>query len=266
VGDVIPPLASIIEEDKKHEVTWATKIAKESASLLAHTELKVIQVLREGDPKHELPKAAEEWGADCIFVDSAGFSIRFERFVLGSVSAAVAARAHCSVEVVTRARRRVRMIRPLSDDKARDLLRSSHLARLACLVNGDPYVVPINYKFENNFIYCHSLPGMKIEGLRKYPRACVQVDEITSALCWKSVVAFGNYEEVVDPTQRQLIRKGLLKEFPILTPVESAVAEDVNAPEIVIFGIRIDRMTGVYEGNDQFLLIEDAADGSYDAG
>jgi nucleotide-binding universal stress UspA family protein len=100
VGEVIPPLANIIEEDKQEELTWATKIAKESAALLAHTRLKVTQVLREGDPKHELPKAAEEWGADCIFIGSTGFSNRLERFMLGSVSAAVTARAHCSVEVV----------------------------------------------------------------------------------------------------------------------------------------------------------------------
>ena len=100
VGEVIPQLANIIEEDKQEELTWATKIAKESAALLAHTQLKVTQVLREGDPKHELPKAAEEWGADCIFVGSTGFSNRLERFMLGSVSAAVTARAHCSVEVI----------------------------------------------------------------------------------------------------------------------------------------------------------------------
>ena len=56
--------------------------------------------IREGDPKKDLPQAAEEWGADSIFVGSTGFSNRFERFLLGSVSAAVAARAHCSVEVV----------------------------------------------------------------------------------------------------------------------------------------------------------------------
>jgi len=102
VGEVIPPLANIIEEDKQEELTWVAKIARESAALLAHTQLKVTHVLREGDPKHELPKVAEEWGADCIFVGSAGFSNRLERFVLGSVSAAVAARAHCSVEVVRR--------------------------------------------------------------------------------------------------------------------------------------------------------------------
>ena len=44
------------------------------------------------------------------------------------------------------------MINPLSDKKARQLLRFCHFARLACVVNGDPYVIPINYKFENEFI------------------------------------------------------------------------------------------------------------------
>ena len=160
------------------------------------------------------------------------------------------------------------MIRPLSDEKARQLLRSCHFARLACLVDGEPYVVPINYKFENDCIYCHSLPGKKIEGLRRYPLACVQVDKIKSDLHWKSVIAFGKYEEVVDPTERNSIRVSLLNEFPLMTPVESAVAEDVNPPEIIVFRIRIDRITGVSEGaeSDAFLLIEDAADGAFAAG
>jgi len=159
------------------------------------------------------------------------------------------------------------MINPLSDEKARQLLRSCHFARLACVVDGDPYVVPINYKFENEFIYSHSLPGKKIDGLRKNPRACVQVDEIKSDLFWKSVLAFGGFEEVVDPAERDLILGSLLMEFPMLTPVESAVAEDVNAPEIIVFRIRVDRITGVSEGiaSDEFVLIEDAADGCYRA-
>ena len=134
------------------------------------------------------------------------------------------------------------------------------------MVDGDPYVVPINYKFENDFIYCHSLLGMKIEGLRKHPRACVQVDEIRSELYWQSVLAFGNYEEVFDRKERDSICVDLLKELPLLTPVESAVADDVNAPEIIVFRIRVDRITGVSEGvSNKLLLIEDAADGSYTA-
>ena len=100
LGKLIPPLGETIEEDRREERAWVEKISKRSMDILREAGVKVTCVVREGDPKRELCKAAEEWGADCIFVGSAGFSNRLERFVLGSVSAAVAARAHCSVEVV----------------------------------------------------------------------------------------------------------------------------------------------------------------------
>ena len=100
LGKLIPPLEKMLEEDRQEERAWVEKISKQSVDILRAAGIKVTCVLREGDPKQELCKAAEEWNADCIFVGSAGFSNRFERFVLGSISAAVAARAHCSVEVV----------------------------------------------------------------------------------------------------------------------------------------------------------------------
>ncbi len=100
LGKLIPPLEKMIEEDRQEERAWVEKISKQSIEILRSAAIKVTCEVREGDPKRELPRAAEEWGADCIFVGSAGFSNRFERFVLGSISAAVAARAHCSVEVI----------------------------------------------------------------------------------------------------------------------------------------------------------------------
>jgi len=100
MGKIIPPLEKGLEEDRRQERAWVEKISKESIEILHSAAVKVTCVVREGDPKRELPAIAEEWGADCIFVGSAGFSNRLARFVLGSVSAAVAARAHCSVEVV----------------------------------------------------------------------------------------------------------------------------------------------------------------------
>ena len=103
LGKVIPPLEKMVEEDRQEERAWVEEISKRSIDVLHSAGIKVTCVVREGDPKRELPKAAEEWAADCIFVGSAGFSNRFKRFVLGSVSAAVAARAHCSVEVIRKA-------------------------------------------------------------------------------------------------------------------------------------------------------------------
>ena len=100
LGKLIPPLGKTLAEDKREEQDWIERISRRSRELLQATGIKVTCKIRFGDPKRELCKAAEEWGADCIFVGSAGFSNRIERFVLGSISAAVAARAHCSVEVV----------------------------------------------------------------------------------------------------------------------------------------------------------------------
>ena len=100
LGKLIPPLGEMLEEDLQEARAWVKEIFKRSAEILRAAGIKVTCVVREGDPKRELPKAAEEWGANCIFVGSAGFSNRLERFALGSVSAAVAGRAHCSVEVV----------------------------------------------------------------------------------------------------------------------------------------------------------------------
>ena len=100
IGSLVPPLNETIDEENRAETEYAGRIAAQAEAMLDGLSLKVKKVLREGDPKQELPRFAEEWGADCIFVGSTGFSNRFERVVLGSVSAAVAARAHCSVEVV----------------------------------------------------------------------------------------------------------------------------------------------------------------------
>jgi nitroimidazol reductase NimA-like FMN-containing flavoprotein (pyridoxamine 5'-phosphate oxidase superfamily) len=115
-------------------------------------------------------------------------------------------------------------------------------------VSGEPYVVPINCYLEGDYLYSHSLPGLKINGLRENPHACVQVDEIENDLCWGSAIAFGKYEEISKPNERADILTRLLRRFPMLTPVESAIAIDGSAPEVIVFRIKIERLTGVSEG------------------
>lgn len=53
----------------------------------------------EGSPKHVILDEAEAWGADLIVVGSHGRR-GLQRFLLGSVSQAVALHAPCSVEIV----------------------------------------------------------------------------------------------------------------------------------------------------------------------
>jgi nucleotide-binding universal stress UspA family protein len=56
-------------------------------------------IARKGDPTHILIEEAEKWDADSIFVGTKGIH-GFQHFLHGSISAALAAHARCSVEVV----------------------------------------------------------------------------------------------------------------------------------------------------------------------
>jgi nucleotide-binding universal stress UspA family protein len=79
--------------------TWAKSAVENSAEELRRAGLDAVGLALDGDPKRVLVDEAEQWKADCIFVGAKGHS-RMERFLLGSVSASVAARADCTVEVV----------------------------------------------------------------------------------------------------------------------------------------------------------------------
>ena len=139
-------------------------------------------------------------------------------------------------------------MRLLSEDRARALLSERRVGRLGCVDNGEPYVVPINYVFDDGTIYSHSLPGRKIDALRAHPRACLQVDEIEDDFNWRSVLAYGDFEEIRLPDDRRAVLRKLLERFPLLTPVESVMAQDASALDSIAFRIRIDHITGVAEG------------------
>ena len=140
------------------------------------------------------------------------------------------------------------MMNTLTDKEARELFQLARVVRLGCIANGEPYVVPVNCHFEDDCLYSHSLPGLKISALRENPHACVQVDEIESDLHWRSAIAFGKFEEITKPNERADVLRKLLKRFSMLTPVESAIAIDGGPPEVIVFKIKVERLTGVSEG------------------
>jgi nucleotide-binding universal stress UspA family protein len=81
------------------EGAWLREILKVQSEKLRNVGLRPTIVIEEGDPKQVLLEYADEWKADCIFVGARGLT-RIDRFLLGSVSTAISARAHCSVEVI----------------------------------------------------------------------------------------------------------------------------------------------------------------------
>jgi nucleotide-binding universal stress UspA family protein len=80
----------------------AEKAVKDAAERIKSGKasgLEVVTEVKDGHAKDVILHEAEQWGADLIVLGSHGYS-GLERFLLGSVSHAVATHAHCSVEIV----------------------------------------------------------------------------------------------------------------------------------------------------------------------
>jgi len=94
-----PAVVKWFEVSNENDLMSLRQIFETFADKLRNVGLTASVELKQGDPKEVLLEEAESWQADSIIVGAKGMR-GIERLLLGSVSAAVAARAHCSVEVV----------------------------------------------------------------------------------------------------------------------------------------------------------------------
>src|SRR6266540_3507466 len=133
----------------------------------------------------------------------------------------------------------------LANTDALAILREGTLGRLGRIASGWPYVVPVNYFFDGKDIYIHTLPGKKLDALRANPRVCLQVDEIKDSYNWRSVIAYGTFEEVSSEETRENILTKLYRRFPHMTPVESRMVEGTKGT--IVFRIEVEEVTGVAE-------------------
>lgn len=100
VSRFLPPAVHVVDGSEESERKWIEQLAENSLIRLRSENISASLDFQTGNPKDALVEEATRWNADCIFVGANAFGSRMERFLLGSTSAAVAARAHCSVEVV----------------------------------------------------------------------------------------------------------------------------------------------------------------------
>jgi nucleotide-binding universal stress UspA family protein len=89
-------VARRVREDSTERCEQAVKTASE---ILAGAGINATAELLDGSPKNRIVEEADKWGADIVVVGSHGRR-GLTRYLLGSVSEAVAMHAHCSVEVI----------------------------------------------------------------------------------------------------------------------------------------------------------------------
>jgi len=88
-----------LEKAAKAQAEAAVKDAVKEIRSGKAAGLEIIAETRSGSARSVILDEAEKWDADLIVLGSHGYS-GLQRFLLGSVSHAVATHAHCSVEIV----------------------------------------------------------------------------------------------------------------------------------------------------------------------
>jgi nucleotide-binding universal stress UspA family protein len=94
-----PSVMKWIEVGDEDNWDQVRQLFEPSLNKLRSAGLDAAVMIRRGNPKDAVVEEAGSWGADCIFVGAKGMR-GIDRLLLGSVSSAVSARAHCSAEIV----------------------------------------------------------------------------------------------------------------------------------------------------------------------
>jgi nitroimidazol reductase NimA-like FMN-containing flavoprotein (pyridoxamine 5'-phosphate oxidase superfamily) len=149
------------------------------------------------------------------------------------------------------------MIGRLSHDEIEELLLSHVMGRLGCNDGQKMYVVPINYVYDGRYIIAHSLVGMKIEMMRRNPNVCFEVDEVKDFTNWKSVIAWGEYQELVAERERYAAMKLFVDRMLRMKISETAIPPELSEQRVhprspenirpVIYRILLSEKTGRFE-------------------
>ncbi|MGZ3873829.1 MAG: pyridoxamine 5'-phosphate oxidase family protein [Mucilaginibacter sp.] len=144
----------------------------------------------------------------------------------------------------------------LTTAQIENLLYRQVTGRIACVADGVPYIVPINYVYDGKEVISHSAPGKKIGMMRKNPAVCFQVDEITNIFNWQSVIAWGRFEEITDMSEREQAMQAIthrmmpLSVHPANHPSHGLAEkeEDIGTKiDLIIYKIVLFKITGRFE-------------------
>ncbi len=132
-----------------------------------------------------------------------------------------------------------------------DILMKERVCRIAFVNKNEPYVLPLFYGYDGEYLYVHSSArGRKMDILKRNRRVCFQVSsdvEIVEDInpCrwyarYRSVIGWGNAELIEDREEKREALSLITERYY----GKKAEFSDEELRKLAIIKIKIDRMTG----------------------
>lgn len=152
------------------------------------------------------------------------------------------------------------MLGILKEDAIEKILEKNAVGHIGYSDKERIFIIPVTYLYTGKYIIIHSREGQKISILRKHSDVCFQVEEIDNLSNWRSVLAWGKYEEITDKKERYYALDLLIRKINRLQVSETAMPEhSFNASgelvipdelKTIVYRIRIKEVTGRFETGD----------------
>ncbi|MCC6175396.1 MAG: pyridoxamine 5'-phosphate oxidase family protein [Chloroflexi bacterium] len=140
------------------------------------------------------------------------------------------------MSVIERSRIRTHPERAVPDE-AEEILSTGLIAHVGFVVDGQPYVIPMGYHYEDNTVYLHGQRGGRLaRTLREGGPVCVEVTTVDGLIAsrsalyhsmnYHSAIGFGRARSVTDPAEKEAVLERMTRRyFP-----GRAVGVDYNPP------------------------------------
>ncbi|WP_328350376.1 pyridoxamine 5'-phosphate oxidase family protein [Mycobacterium sp. NBC_00419] len=140
------------------------------------------------------------------------------------------------------------MFGELTQPQIEELLSSEVIARIGCLGDGRVYVVPVTYVYDGTYVWGHAMDGAKLRAMRAEPQVCVEVEKVEDLSNWRSVIAWGTFEECQGADWDAGMALLVERIMPLLTfPPHSPPPDLSGLRRGSVYRIRLDRKTGRFE-------------------
>lgn len=95
------------------------------------------------------------------------------------------------------------LVESMTHDASIELLQRARVARLGYIHAGQPYIVPMLFAYDVDYLYSISTEGQKTSSMRANAQVCVEVDDVATRERWKTVVVLGRYEELARTAENE---------------------------------------------------------------
>ncbi len=147
------------------------------------------------------------------------------------------------------------MFGKLTTSEMEEVLHLEVVGRIGCHNDEMMYVVPVSYAYDGDCIYSHTEEGLKVSIMRQNPKVCFQTDHMDNMANWKSVIAWGEFEELTDPEERKrALQKLIDRNLPAITSETTRLSpewpftpDDINNIHGIVYRVRLTEKTGRFE-------------------